>query len=62
MSPEERKRRNVAIAAYGGGFLLPLAGLVAAGLLWANDDRELARGVLLAAVLGTIFWLLILTA
>ncbi len=61
MNPDEKRGRNVAIAAYAGSFLLPLAGLVGAGFVYNTGDRDLARGVLISAVLGAVFWVLVLT-
>jgi hypothetical protein len=61
VSPDEKRRRNVAIAAYVGSFALPLAGLVGAAFVNNSGDRSLARGVLISALLGTVFWVLVLT-
>jgi len=62
MTDEARRQRNIAIAAVIGGFLLPLAGLVGAALFYARDERDLAWRVLVASVLGVVFYLLLFTA
>jgi hypothetical protein len=62
VTPVEHKRRNYKIAGYVGGFILPIAGLVGAGLFYANDDRELAVSTLIASLLGAVAWALVLTA
>ena len=62
MSVDEQKRRNYKIAGYVGGFILPIPGLVAAGLLLANGDRELAISTLIASLLGAVAWVMLLTA
>lgn len=61
MSVDEQKRRNYKIAGYVGGFILPIPGLVAAGLFFANGDRDLALSTLIASLLGTVAWILVLT-
>ena len=62
MSVDEQKRRNYKIAGYVGGFILPIPGLVAAGLFLANGDRELAISTLIASLLGAVAWVVLLTA
>lgn len=62
MSPDDQRRRNLKIAGYGGGFLLPIPGLMGAGLFYANGDRDIALGTLIASLLGAIAWFLLLTA
>ena len=62
MSVDEQKRRNYKIAGYVGGFILPIPGLVAAGLFLANGDRELAISTLIASLLGAVAWVMLLTA
>jgi len=62
VSVDEQKRRNYKIAGYVGGFILPIPGLVAAGLLLANGDRELAISTLIASLLGAVAWVMLLTA
>ena len=62
MPDEDRRQRNIVIAAYVGGFLLPLAGLVGAGLFYAREERDLAWRVLAASILGVVFYALLLTA
>ncbi len=59
---DERRERNIAIAAVVGGFLLPLAGLVGAAIFYAREERDLAWRVLIASVLGVVFYLLLFTA
>ena len=60
--PASTQRRNLRIAAGGGSFLLPLAGLVAVAMFLIQDDRELAMTALIGSVLGTVAWALVLTA
>jgi len=62
VSVDEQKRRNYKIAGYVGGFILPIPGLVAAGLFLANGDRELAISTLIASLLGAVAWVVLLTA
>ena len=59
---EDPKRRNQRIAALGGSFLLPFAGLVGAIVLFVQDDRELAMSALAGSLLGAVAWTLLLTA
>lgn len=61
MSVDEQKHRNYKIAGYVGGFILPIPGLVAAGLFFADGDRKLAIGTLIASLLGAVAWTLVLT-
>ena len=41
--------------------LLPLAGLVLAGAWWADGRREGAQRLLMAAVLGAVVWVAVLS-
>ncbi len=59
---DDVKRRNYRIAALGGSFLLPIAGLVAVTMFLIQDDRELAMNALAGALLGAVAWILLLTA
>ncbi len=61
-APDTAKRRNQRIAALGGSFVLPFAGLVGAIVLLLQDDREMAMNALAGAVLGAVAWILLLTA
>jgi hypothetical protein len=61
MTDDARRPRYIAVTAVIGGFLLPLAGLVGAALFYARDDRDLAWRVLVASVLGVVFYVLLFT-
>ncbi len=62
MSADQQRRRNYKIAGCVGGFILPLPGLVAAGLFFAGGDRELTISTLIASLLGAVAWTLVLTS
>lgn len=62
MVTDEARRRNYKIAGYVGGFILPIPGLVGAGLFYANGDRDIAVSTLIASLLGAVAWFLVLTA
>jgi uncharacterized membrane protein HdeD (DUF308 family) len=62
VTDEDRRQRNIRIAALIGGFLLPLAGLVGAALFYAREERDMAWRVLVASILGIVFYLLLFTA
>jgi hypothetical protein len=47
---------------FAAAAVLPLAGLVMAGFQYAEGEREYATRLALAALLGTVIWLLVLTA
>ena len=59
---DEHKRRNYKIAGYIGGFILPIPGFVGAVMFFANGDREIALSTLIASLLGSVAWVLVLTA
>ena len=56
------KRRNYQVVGIAGGFILPLAGLVAAGMFWVNEDRDIAVSTAVASIAGAIFYLVIFAA
>lgn len=59
---DDPQRRNYRIAALGGSFLLPFAGLVGAIVLFTQKDRELATAALAGSLLGAVAWTFVLTA
>lgn len=62
MIEDANQRRNYRIAALGGSFLLPFAGLVGAIVLFVQEDRELATAALTGSLIGAVAWTLLLTA
>jgi len=62
VSVDEQKRRNYKIAGYVGGFILPIPGFVGAAIFFANGDRDIALSTLIASLLGSVAWVLVLTA
>lgn len=59
MTDEQKKRRNTILAASVGSFLLPLAGLIVSLLFFARDDSEAGRTLLICAVLGVVFYVVV---
>jgi zinc transporter ZupT len=62
VTDDERKRRNYVIAGAGGGFLLPLAGIVGALIFYSRGDNEAARILILGSVAGVIAYVLVFAA
>lgn len=57
MTPDELRRRNIAIAGCVGGVLLPLAGLVGALILHARGEIRLSVMVFCASLVGVALYL-----
>ncbi len=53
---EERRQRNVLIAAAGGAFVLPLAGVIGATLFYVRGDERSAWIVFGAAIAGAVVY------
>jgi hypothetical protein len=56
------RERAAAVFPFVLSAALPLAGLVLAGLRYAEGDREYGTRLALAALLGVFAWMLVLTA
>jgi uncharacterized membrane protein (GlpM family) len=62
MNDEERKQRNYVIAGAIGGFLLPLVGIVGALVFYSRGQPDAGRTLVIAAVAGTIAYLILFGA
>jgi hypothetical protein len=56
------RERAAELFPFAAAAVLPLAGIVMAGVQYADGEREYATRLALAALLGTVIWLLVLTA
>jgi hypothetical protein len=58
-TPDERKYRNYVIAAAGGGFLLPIAGMIGALVFVSRGDENSAWIVGTVSLLGLIAYVIL---